>query len=93
MDYIDLAETTCIIQYKLSDGTVGIYPVPFYDITTQNEYGNEKIIFPWLLSGEATSLSGSIEYSMRFYKIENISSDTEKKFKFLYSLNILPATS
>lgn len=94
MDYMDLAETVCIIQYRLKDGTVGIYHVPFYDITSQNQYGNEKIIFPWLLSGEATALSGPIEYSMRFFRIENLStSETEKKFKFLYNLNTLPATS
>ena len=94
VDYMDLSEVACIIQYRLVDGTFGIYHVPFYDITSQNEYGKERIIFPWLLSGEATALSGPIEYSIRFFKVENIStSATEKKFQYLYNLNTLPATS
>lgn len=93
LDYMDLAETTGVIQYKLVDGTIGIYPIPFYDITSENTYGNEKIIFPWLLSGEATALSGPIEYSIRFFKIEDLSTTEEKKFKFLYNLNTIPATS
>lgn len=93
IDYMDLAETTCIIQYKLSNGFTGIYQVPFYDITTHNTPGMEKIIFPWLLSGEATMISGPIEYAIRFYTIADCSTPTEKKFKFLYNLNTIPATS
>ena len=87
VDYMDLAETACVIQYKLPNGTVGIYPVPFYDITSQNDYGNERLILPWLLDGEATSISGQVEYSIRFFRID----DAGKKF--LYNLNTLPATS
>ena len=87
VDYMDLAETACIIQYKLQNGTLGIYPVPFYDITSQNDYGNERLILPWLLDGEATSISGPVEYSIRFFRID----DAGKKF--LYNLNTLPATS
>jgi hypothetical protein len=44
-----------------------------------------------LLSGEATAESGPVEYSFRFFRIENLSTNTEKKFKFLYNLNTLPA--
>ena len=87
VDYMDLSTTTCIIQYKLIDGRVGIYHVPFYDITSQNEYGNERIIFPWLISGEATALSGPVEYSVRFYRVN------EAGTKFLYNLNTLPTRS
>ena len=32
-DYMDLSTTTCVIQYKNKQGT-GIYPVPYFDITT-----------------------------------------------------------
>ena len=68
VDYMDLAETACVIQYRLKDGTLGLYPVPFYDITTLNEFGHERIIFPWLLDGMATAISGPVEYSIRFFK-------------------------
>ena len=87
VDYMDLAETACIIQYKLKDGTYGIYPVQYYDITTLNEYGNERIIISWLLDGKATSLTGPVEYSFKFFRIDDAGS------KFLYNLNTLPATS
>ena len=99
LDYMDLAETACVIQYKTglsADGGpfLGLYRVPFYDITTYNEPGNERIIFPWLLSGEATALSGPVEYSIKFFNIQNVSNDPDKKvFKYLYNLNTLPATS
>lgn len=87
VDYMDLAETACVIQYKLPNGTLGIYPVPFYDITSYNDYGNERLILPWLLDGEATSVSGLVEYSIRFFRIDDVGK------KFLYNLNTLPATS
>lgn len=87
VDYMDLAETACIIQYKLKDGTYGIYPVQYYDITTFNEHGNERIIISWLLDGKATSLTGPVEYSFKFFCIDDAGN------KFLYNLNTLPATS
>ena len=92
LDYMDLAETTCVIQYKLPNGKAGMYQVPFYDITTYNAPGAEKLIFPWLLSGEVTSFTGDIEYSIRFFSVEDITvNPSEKKFRFLYNLNTLPA--
>ncbi len=89
VDYMDLAETACIIQYTLpdKDKTTGIYAVPFYDITTFNDYGNERILLPWLLDGKATSVSGVIEYSIRFFIIDDSGQ------KFLYNLNTIPAKS
>jgi hypothetical protein len=87
VDFMDLAQTACIIQYKKPNGKMGIYPVPFYDIYSHNEYGNEKLIFSWLLNENATAESGTIEYSVLFFKI---SDDGEK---FLYKLNTLPTTS
>ena len=87
VDYMDLSETACIIQYRLMDGKTGIYHVPYYDITSQREPGKERIIFPWLLSGQATALSGPVEYSIRFFRVD------EAGKKLLYNLNTLPATS
>ena len=87
VDYMDLAETACVIQYKRADGKVGMYHVPYYDITSQNDPGREKLIFPWLLSGYVTEISGNIEYSIKFFRIN------EAGTKYLYNLNTLPATS
>lgn len=88
VDYMDLSQTACVIQYKLEDGTLGLYPVPFYDITSQNTFGSERIIFPWLLDGLATAKSGIIEYSIRFFRV----SDGADK-RFIYNLNTIPAKS
>ena len=87
VDYMDLAETACVIQYKRADGKVGMYHVPYYDITSQNDPGRERLIFPWLLSGYVTEISGNIEYSIKFFRIN------EAGTKYLYNLNTLPATS
>ena len=38
-------------------------------------------------------ISGPIEYSIRFYRIEDASTPAKKQFKFLYNLNTMPATS
>ena len=87
VDYIDLSETACVIQYKNKNGDTGIYPVPYYDLTSANEVGNERIIFPWLLDGTATAVSGPVEYAIRFFRIDG---DTKQ---FVYSFNTLPAKS
>lgn len=89
-DYMDLATTTCVVQYKSMAGA-GIYPVPYFDIISAQgnpELGEpDKLIFPWCIDGRASEVSGPIEYAVRFYKI-----DRDGK-KFLYNLNTLPATS
>lgn len=87
VDYMDLAKTTCVVQYKKPDGKMGIYAVPFYDISTYNQPYEERLVFSWLLSENATAIDGEIEYSIMFFKI---SDDGQK---FLYKLNTLPTTS
>lgn len=87
MDFMDLSQTACIIQYKKPNGKMGIYAVPFYDIRTYNKPGEEKLIFSWLLNADATAVSGPIEYSIMFFKINNAGT------KFIYKLNTLPTTS
>ena len=42
-DYMDLSNTTCIIQYITPDKKAHIYAVPFYDILTERK--NNKMIF------------------------------------------------
>lgn len=84
-DYMDLAETICLVQYIIP-GTKGkeapyTYVVPFFD--TQSEAG--KIIFPWVIGGPATSAEGKIRYAVRFYRVQD--------GKLVYNLNTVPATS
>ena len=89
-DYMDLANTTCIIQYITPGDTERIphfYVVPFFDTST---YANEnKMIFPWSVGGSATLTEGNIEYAVRFFKVTG-----EREHAVLaYNLSTLPATS
>lgn len=78
-DNVDLTTMTCVIRYINADGEGGIYPVPYYDVTTLGK--ENKIIFPWVLDGKVAKKSGKVQYSIRFYKI-NLTDNT-----FTYSLN------
>lgn len=86
-DYMDLSNTICIIQYLDAQGGSHIYPVPFYDIMT--EHNEDKMIFPWCIDGAATQYTGTVEYSIKFYRIEEI----EGKPVYAYILNTVPAKS
>jgi hypothetical protein len=70
-DYMDLANTICIVEYIVpgdKDRIPHIYIVPYYD--TRKFMDEDKMIFPWAIGGAATSKSGVIEYAVRFYKID-----------------------
>lgn len=84
-DYMDLSETTCIVQYITADNKARIYVVPFYDITSFSK--EDKMLIPWCVDGGATATAGPIQYSIRFYKV-----DAEGQ-QFLYNLNTSPARS
>ena len=87
-DYMDLSTTICIIEYIVPGDTERvpyIYVVPFFD--TFKFVKENKIIFPWNVGDAATSQNGTIEYAIRFYKI-----DKEGK-KLIYNLNTLPTKS
>lgn len=84
-DYMDLSETTCIVQYITADNKARIYVVPFYDITSFSK--EDKMLIPWCVDGGATAVAGPIQYSIRFYKV-----DAEGQ-QFLYNLNTSPARS
>lgn len=87
VDYMDLAETCCIVQYtNLTTKKSYIYHVPFYDLTSFSTPSAQKIVFPWCIDGAATEVAGTVEYAFSFYKV-----DTAAK-KFLYNLNTLPVT-
>ena len=88
IDFMDLANTVCVIEYIIPGDTKRVpylYAVPFYDIA---KFAQEnKMIFPWNVSGAATLKSGKIEYAIRFFKID------ENGGKLIYNLNTLPTTS
>lgn len=79
---VDLATTTCIIQYINAQGDAGIYCVPFYDLTHFDEDDNgiqiPMMLLPWSLGGLATVVPGTITFSIRFYVING----QTKKFTF-----------
>ena len=87
-DYMDLANTICIIQYLIPNEEIPrIYIVPFFDTYT---YANEnKMIFPWVIGGAITEQAGIVQYSIRFYKVQQEGKD----IKLIYNLSTLPATS
>lgn len=80
-DNMDLAQTTCVVQYVTPDNDSYVYAVPFCDTVTysggiRDEDGkmideHPKIIIPWCISGSATKLSGTVKYIVRFYKIDD----------------------
>ncbi len=88
IDFMDLANTVCVIEYIIPGDTKRVpylYAVPFYDIV---KFAQEnKMIFPWNVSGAATLKSGKIEYAIRFFKVD------ENGGKLIYNLNTLPTTS
>jgi transcriptional regulator with XRE-family HTH domain len=86
-DYMDLANTTCIIQYITPDKEPHIYIVPFYDIMTERE--ENKMLLPWCIDGAATENAGDIQYSVRFYIVESDGYDV----KLIYNLNTVPSVS
>lgn len=89
-DYMDLANTICLVEY-ITPGDVQriphIYVVPYYD--TRKFIKEDKMIFPWAVGGAATAQDGTLEYAIRFYKIDGSGEDA----KLVYNLNTLPTTS
>ncbi len=89
-DYMDLAETICLIQYippQSQDKIVHTYIVPFFDILSHSDKG--KMVFPWVVGGAATQKEGDVQFAIRFYK-----TDMENGVATLvYNLNTSPATS
>ena len=89
-DYMDLANTICLVEYVLpndKDRVPHIYIVPFYD--TMKFIKEGKLLFPWAVGGAATSQNGTLEYAIRFFKV----SDVDGKLELVYNLNTLPAKS
>lgn len=83
-DYMDLANTVCVVQYITPDNVMHVYPVPFFDVTTERH--KQKMLFPWCIDGIATRLKGKVTYSIRFYRLE----ENEGEYKLLYNLSTIP---
>lgn len=84
-DYMDLSQTVCIVQYITADNKARIYSVPFYDVTSYAD--EEKMLIPWCIDGGATAVAGTVQYSIRFYKVDEVGQ------QFIYNLNTCPTKS
>ena len=82
-DNVDLSTMSCIIQFINAAGESGIYVVPFYDTSR----GDDNMLIPWVIEGAVTAKSGTVAYSVQFFRVSESSS------KYSYNLNTLPATS
>lgn len=84
-DNVDLSEHTCVIQFRNKGNTgsnEGYYHVKSMDI----ESVDGKILFGWTIENTATLYAGDIEFSVRFYSIDD-------KLRFSYNFNTIPSTS
>lgn len=89
-DYMDLANTACVIEYVLpkdEDKIPYIYIVPFYD--TAKFLNEGKMIIPWVVGADATSQEGMLEYAVRFFKV----SEDNGELRLAYNLSTLPSKS
>jgi hypothetical protein len=80
-DYVDLSQMICAIHYVNAAGQARIYPVPFYDVQTYSK--DRKMLIPWNIGAGATAAAGTIKYSIRFYRLNELGT------AFEYNLNTL----
>lgn len=103
-DYMDLSNTTCVIQYVTPDQKAHLYAVPFYDIVTEKR--DNKMIIPWCVDGNVTKFKGVINFSIRFFIVEQKVSMKEEindegnttqtevvEYNLIYNLTTTPAQS
>jgi hypothetical protein len=78
-DDVDLMDKICIVQYINANSEQYVHAVTdIYLNDTQ-----DKIIFGWTITDNVTSAVGKVEFSIRFYTLEDES--------FTYSFNTIPA--
>ena len=85
-NYMDLSTTTCVILYTIKDKTY-VYPVPFYDIYSLEEY--HQMVIPWVVDEIMTKEVGEVIFSFKFYKIEG---DISENAEMIYQLNTKTAS-
>lgn len=89
-DCVDLAreDITIVIQYENANpksNERGFLYLPLYvDTLTFKDEG--KIAFPWVIEGPATAYSGTVTFSIRFYRID-------KDGVYDFNLSTLSSTS
>lgn len=91
VDYMDLTSTACIITYINANGEAGMHIPKFYDVITEQK--DNKILIPWTLDQKVMKKSGTIVFSVRFFKtkLEQSQDQLELKPIIVYELNLLPA--
>lgn len=80
-DTVDLSTHTCVVQFSNSSNS-GLYPVTVMDTETVDG----KIIFGWEIMNDVTAIVGNINFSVRFYSVDENS-------QFIYNFNTLTANS
>lgn len=80
-DAVDLSTHTCVVQFSNSSNS-GLYPVTVMDTETVDG----KIIFGWEIMNDVTAIVGNINFSVRFYSVDENS-------QFIYNFNTLTANS
>lgn len=78
-DMDDLSTKTILIEWRTPDGTEGASKPWIIDFTTDPDY----IIFGWPLSSEITKVPGEVEFSVRFYSLDESESKAEYSFSTL----------
>ena len=83
VDQTDLANCIGMVQFKNSKREEYFYIIPYYDI----ESVPGKIIFAWDIQSPITKYSGSVNFSFKFFKVEQTTGVV------LYEINTLVAKS
>lgn len=86
-DLVDLAGTSCVVQYETINKSTGktyqgVYVVPAYDITSFENY----IIFAWDISKSVTQSATDIKYNIRFFQVNDNN-------EIIFNLNTLTTTT
>lgn len=86
-DSMDLAQMVGMIQFRDAKNKEYYYVIPYYDTTSVSG----KIIFPWNIQSPVTKWSGTIRFSIKFFKIAPTSSVEAPEL--FYEINTLTASS
>ena len=82
-DNIDLSQCVGAIQFRNAKNEEYIYIIPAYDITSSPN----KIIFAWDIQSPVTKYGGTVQFALKFFKIDKTSGE------LLYELNTLVCKS
>jgi len=76
-----------VIQYINALGEPRVFAVPYFDVDTFSD--DNDMVFYWRIDQEVTKASGDVEFSIRFYLLD----DNYVDKKLIFNLNTLPASS